>query len=102
MLKTPIYRNKKLLQLANKAPHCFECLAPNEGQVVACHSNLQKDGKGMGIKANDNKICYLCHLCHNLMDSDKRLTKTQRAEMFERNHRLTMDWLFISGNVIVK
>lgn len=61
------YRNQKLRDLAKEVPHCMYCCEPNHGQVVLCHSNSQKHGKGLGIKAHDVP-CYLCDRCHALAD----------------------------------
>ncbi|WP_426106415.1 nuclease domain-containing protein [Massilia sp. TSP1-1-2] len=36
--------------------------------TVWCHSNLYADGKGMGIKANDEAGCYGCGACHAFYD----------------------------------
>lgn len=36
--------------------------------TVWCHSNLYADGKGMGIKANDEAGCYGCVNCHAFYD----------------------------------
>lgn len=36
--------------------------------TVWCHSNRLADGKGMGIKANDEAGCYGCSSCHAFLD----------------------------------
>ena len=60
------YRNPKLLSLANGAP-CMNCGA-EDGTVVACHSNDNAHGKGIGIKADDACIAFLCVACHDWYD----------------------------------
>lgn len=40
---------------------------PNE-TVVFAHSNKQKHGKGMGIKAKDEHGAYACYRCHAIYD----------------------------------
>lgn len=60
------WRSKKLTQSA-KHESCVACGA-NDGTIVWAHSNSQKHGKGMGIKAHDLFGAYLCHRCHKLYD----------------------------------
>lgn len=36
--------------------------------TVWCHSNSYTDGKGMGLKANDEAGCYGCAACHAFYD----------------------------------
>jgi hypothetical protein len=36
--------------------------------VVLCHSNSLADGKGMGLKASDEKACFGCSACHDVLD----------------------------------
>lgn len=36
--------------------------------TVLCHSNQLKDGKGMGLKAPDEKACFACCACHDILD----------------------------------
>jgi hypothetical protein len=71
------YRNKALLQVAKEAPCCMICHAPNVGQVVACHSNAIRHGKGTGHKAHDLPA-YLCDRCH--AEIDGRAGDWTRAE----------------------
>lgn len=61
-----MYRNKKLTQSA-KEESCVACGA-DDGTIVWAHSNYQRHGKGMGIKAHDLFGCYLCHRCHQKLD----------------------------------
>lgn len=83
------YRNKKLKQSA-KHESCVSCGA-DDGTIVWAHSNSQKHGKGMGIKAHDLFGCYLCHKCHLIYDighpsgyqTDKKLDWF--LEMWERS-----------------
>ncbi len=64
-----MYRNRKLLDLVRESP-CQICGA-QDGTVVAAHSNQQKDGKGMGLKAHDYRIAALCFSCHANIDHPK-------------------------------
>lgn len=40
----------------------------NPETVVACHSNYQEDGKGMGLKADDIYVMFACSSCHMFYD----------------------------------
>ena len=88
-LKVPIYRNRKLLDLARVAPKCFGCNRDNDGTVVAAHSNSQAMGKGMGIKAADLPA-YLCHTCHANIDSPSN--RGEAEAMWFKAHALSMRW----------
>jgi uncharacterized CHY-type Zn-finger protein len=61
------YRNKKILQLAKGQP-CLHC-GNEDGTTVAAHSNLQRDGKGVGLKSWDCFVAYLCYYCHTRYDT---------------------------------
>jgi transposase-like protein len=56
------YRNKKLTESA-KYEACVSCGA-DDRTIVWAHSNSQRHGKGMGIKAHDLFGAYLCQKCH--------------------------------------
>jgi hypothetical protein len=60
------YRNKKILSHA-KGQSCT-CCGTDDGTVVAAHSNLGADGKGVGLKAADCFVAYLCFRCHTAYD----------------------------------
>lgn len=68
-----MYRNKKLRQFARgrsctvRSPNCD---GGGETSVWA-HSNSQRDGKGMGIKAHDLFGCVACAPCHRWLDEGK-------------------------------
>ncbi len=95
-----IYRNRKLLDLADGAP-CMNC-GNQDGTVVAAHSNQLRDGHGKGIKAPDHKICFLCYRCHSELDQGRSMTREQKVELWEAAYRKTIGWLFESGHLIVK
>lgn len=61
------YRSPKLIALAADCPRCMSCGLVNLGTVVACHSNSQRHGKGMGLKSHD-VVAYLCQECHDRID----------------------------------
>jgi len=80
------YRNKKLTQSA-KHESCVSCGA-NDGTIVWAHSNSQRHGKGMGIKAHDLFGCYLCFKCHSDYDANKNIlsfmANQERQDWFVR------------------
>ena len=94
------YRNPALLRLAAKSPHCMSCKMANAGQVVAAHSNSIEDGKGMGMKASDACIAFLCHDCHSEVDQGRQDRSWKRETWFDA-YRATMRWLIESGHFIV-
>ena len=95
------YRNRRLLDAISNAPKCFFCDTPNDGTVVACHSNSGSDGKGMGMKASDAAIAGGCFKCHTALDSGKDMLRAQKREAWLQAHVKTMRWLFESGVVEV-
>lgn len=71
------FRSKKLLKLAEGKP-CVMCHSTHG--VVAAHSNLQEHGKGMGHKAHDGMIAWLCFSCHSEVDQGKNMSKAEKRE----------------------
>ncbi len=98
------YRSPKLLKLASEAPHCFYCREPNEGQVVACHSNSQRFGKGLSLKAHDAPVAMLCLHCHQLVDGvlGPHLSKHDREAIWYEGVAFTWLWLMLEGHLEVK
>lgn len=101
VMKT-LYRNKKILELANETEHCLGCGRYNDGCVVGAHSNQLRDGKGRGIKAHDYRIAYMCDRCHYEIDQGTTLSRDERKERWEDAHRATIGWLFENGHLTVK
>ena len=101
------YRNRKLLDLAHESPFCWGCGNPNDGTVVAAHSNSLADGKGRGTKAHDFRIAYLCFGCHSAVDegvdprTQARLSLDEKRALWEEAHRHTIGWLFLSNHLKV-
>jgi hypothetical protein len=87
-----MYRNKKLLELA-RGQSCVEC-GVNDGTIVAAHSNT---GKGMGIKASDATIMFLCHSCHFEYDQGKMMSKGEKLDFQFRNNAKTLRFLLEEG-----
>lgn len=63
---------------------------------MAAHSNQQRDGKGMGIKAHDFRVAYLCSECHTRVDSGKDDAEVRRG-LWEAAHRATVAYWFLNG-----
>lgn len=69
-IKAPAnFRSTRLMELASECPYCMNqsCRAMNRGQVVGCHPNSLRFGKGMGQKSHD-LVAYLCGDCHKVLD----------------------------------
>lgn len=73
-------RDSKRLAAIRKLP-CIRCGNPNS---QAAHSNSSRDGKGRGIKADDNKTVCLCHSCHFQFDTFQLGNREQSEAMFEK------------------
>jgi len=85
MLKPKTYRNPKLLRLAD-GQSCVEC-GTRDGTVVSAHSN---NGKGMGLKASDATIMFLCYRCHTEYDQGKSMDKAEKVDFAYRNNAKTL------------
>ncbi len=59
------YRSKKLLENARDRA-CVLC--GSVGTTVAAHSNSLAHGRGMGHKAPEYYVAYLCQSCHDTVD----------------------------------
>ena len=51
--------------------------------VVPCHSNQSRDGKGMGLKANDMKTVPGCFDCHRILDQGGQMTREQKNSAWD-------------------
>ncbi len=83
------------LRRAVASLECMRC--DRVGATQAAHSNQQRDGKGMGIKASDAAIAALCDRCHAEIDHGKSMSKEERREAWEEAHRKTMIALLERG-----
>jgi len=52
--------------------------------TVWAHSNQLADGKGMGLKANDEAGCYACFECHSFLDGGWAALKEWTWDMVQR------------------
>lgn len=88
-------RSKKLLEACRQLS-CQHCGA-QDGTVVAAHSNSAVHGKGRGIKASDQYVASLCHLCHHQLDAGFLWSREQRIEIWTAAHKKTVALLNAMG-----
>jgi len=81
------FRSRPLLDLAHHLP-CQWCGAGVASEPA--HSNLQRHGKGMSIKAHDCYFAALCHDCHSALDQGSRLSKQERMDMWQTAFERTL------------
>lgn len=51
--------------------------------VVPCHSNQSRDGKGMGIKADDKFTVPGCAACHRVLDQGAQFTRAEKFALWD-------------------
>lgn len=93
------YRDRRLLRAAQDRP-CVLCGA--RGSTVACHANWQEFGKGIGCKAHDWAVAFLCQTCHAQVDGRfGRLCKEDQRELWIQGWIRTLTLLFDEGILVV-
>ena len=94
------YRAPKLLKAA-QGRACVLC--GSVGTTVAAHSNALAHGRGMGHKAPDYYVAYLCQACHDFTDGRRGgLSKDEKREMWLRGFVRTVEVWFTDGIVEVR
>jgi len=93
------FRCRALLDIARQAPRCMACDRPNDGTVVAAHSNFI--GKGTGTKAPDWAWAAMDADCHREYDQGKSMCREDRRAFWMRAFIKTQDWLWSSGLIVV-
>ena len=88
------FRNRALLDLAHHLP-CQWC-GKGEASEPA-HSNQSKHGKGMSIKSHDAFFAALCHDCHRNLDQGSKMSREERAEMWQTAFERTFLELWTRG-----
>jgi hypothetical protein len=92
------YRNPKILKAAQHAP-CMVC--GSVSTTVAAHSNQSIHGKGMGIKAHDCFVAFLCAQHHSMVDGQTgNLTRQESREMWASAHDKTILFLLKEGIIV--
>jgi len=99
--KRKAYRNKKILEFAKGQPCTMNLYGHKHDPetVVAAHSNMMADGKGVGMKADDCFVAFLCADCHYWYDFGRASRETKDAE-FHRAMKRT--WRVLLDNGILK
>ena len=92
--KHPYIRDKKLT-VACRSLACQHC-GIEDGTVVAAHANWGH-GKGGAIKADDSAVAALCWLCHAELDQGRRMSKSERMELWQAAHVKTVALLKAAG-----
>lgn len=97
------YRNRALLDLAYQVDCTLQIDGVCEGGPgEPCHSNLSRHGKGGALKAHDCFFASGCRPCHRALDQGPKLTREERAEIWERAYIRTQVQLWRMGLIGVK
>lgn len=92
------FRSRDLLALA----HQLSCQVRVDGvceggEGEPAHSNQQRHGKGMAIKASDVFFASACRACHHELDHGSKLTREQRLDYWQRGFERTLEALWSGG-----
>lgn len=91
------YRSNKLLKFARDRA-CTLC--GSYGTTVAAHSNALEHGRGIGHKAPDYMVAYVCQSCHDEIDGRKGgLSKEEKRDRWMRAWVKTVAVWFNEGIV---
>ena len=94
--KTTYVRSKSLREAYRLIP-CQGCNA-QDGTVVCAHANESWAGKGMGIKASDDRAASLCFTCHARLDQGSDMTRDERRAFWMAAHLKTIPLLVAGGH----
>lgn len=94
--KTTYVRNKTLREAYRLIP-CQDCNA-DDGTVVCAHANEGAHGKGMAIKAGDDRGASLCFTCHSRLDQGSDMTRDERRAFWWAAHIKTIPALVAAGH----
>lgn len=94
--KTTYVRNKTLREAYRLIP-CQACNA-DDGTVVCAHANEGAHGKGMAIKAGDDRGASLCFTCHSRLDQGSDMTRDERRAFWWAAHIKTIPALVAAGH----
>lgn len=59
----------------------LHCCNRSPDTTVWAHSNKMQDGKGKGLKADDDKGAYMCSACHDEYDGRTHITGLDEEEL---------------------
>ena len=91
------YIRSKALREAYRLIPCQACGA-NDGTVVCAHANESWAGKGMGIKASDDRAASMCFTCHSRLDQGGDMTRDERRAFWLAAHLKTIPALVAAGH----
>ena len=91
------YVRSKTLREAYRLIPCQACGA-DDGTVVCAHANESWAGKGMGIKASDDRAASLCFTCHSRLDQGSDMTRDERRAFWLAAHLKTITALVAAGH----
>lgn len=96
------FRDRKLLDLAHRVNECQlrlpeVCTGYSPHGCEPAHSNSQRHGKGMSIKADDCFHVAACHACHAELDQGRRFTREEKAEFWQAGYDRTMALYWRNG-----
>ena len=94
--KAEYVRSKKLREAYRLIP-CQACNA-DDGTVVCAHANEGIFGKGMAIKASDDRAASLCFTCHGRLDQGSDMTRDERRAFWLAAHIKTIAALVAAGH----
>ena len=94
--KATYVRSKKLREAYRLIP-CQACGA-DDGTVVCAHANESWAGKGMGIKASDDRAASLCFRCHSRLDQGSDMSRDERRAFWLAAHMKTIPALVAAGH----
>lgn len=104
------YRNRPLLDLAHEVHECKNCGCHVSHGCDPAHEAGIVAGKAQGTKSRDGRHAALCNKCHTWYDSGGTQmdptglyepTRSGKAEMWNRAHKLTFDEYFRRGMLMV-
>lgn len=104
MIERGMFRSKKLTDSARDQACDLRIPGVCNGRrdtVVACHSNWQSEGKGVGLKAHDWATVHGCSACHDALDREGVLTDEEKRGYFLEGFIRTMGVRFARGTVTV-
>lgn len=94
------FRSPALLRSAKDRP-CVMC--DSRGSTVACHANWSEFGKGMGLRAEDCFVAFLCQSCHDIIDGRSgKMDRSAQKDLWIQAWIKTISLLFREGIVVVK
>ncbi len=101
--KQDMYRNQKLLDLAEDMPCTLLITGTNHDPktTVSCHSNSSRHGKAKSQKAHDAYHAHGCAACHHELDFGKSLSRYARETIMAWAMQRTRQNLIERGKIVI-